>query len=133
MPGLLDERLLLARDAAGTLRCLSNVCTHRGMPLVNEATSAEHIRCGYHGRRFDLAGRMLFAPGFEGACDFPSGRDHLPQPALAEWRGHAFVALAPASPFTLAAIEGHHSEQSQHEPGHETPSEGPAVQPALAR
>ena len=35
--------------------------------------------------------------------------------------------------FTLAAIEGHHSEQSQHEPGHETPSDGPAVQPALAR
>lgn len=36
--------------------------------------------------------------------------------------------------FTLAAIEGHHSEQSQHEPGHEAPSQGPAdVQPALAR
>jgi len=36
--------------------------------------------------------------------------------------------------FTLAAIEGHHSDQSQHEPGHEAPSGGPAdVQPALAR
>src|SRR5262249_38481708 len=34
LPGLLDEPLLLARDAAGTLRCLSNVCTHRGNILV---------------------------------------------------------------------------------------------------
>jgi len=105
MPGLLDEPLLLARDAAGTLRCLSNVCTHRGLPLVQQAGRAEHLRCAYHGRRFDLAGRMLFAPGFEGACDFPSDSDHLAQPALAEWRGHAFVALAPARPFSLAAIE----------------------------
>ena len=34
LPGLLDEPLLLARDGAGTLRCLSNVCTHRGNILV---------------------------------------------------------------------------------------------------
>jgi len=35
--------------------------------------------------------------------------------------------------FTLAAIEGHHSEESRHEPGHEAPSQGPAeVKTALA-
>ena len=34
LPGLLDEPLLLARDATGELRCLSNVCTHRGNILV---------------------------------------------------------------------------------------------------
>ena len=34
LPGLLDEPLLLARDADGQLRCLSNVCTHRGNILV---------------------------------------------------------------------------------------------------
>ena len=34
LPGSLAEPLLLARDAAGTLRCLSNVCTHRGNLLV---------------------------------------------------------------------------------------------------
>lgn len=34
--------------------------------------------------------------------------------------------------FTLAAIEGHHSEQSQHEPGHENRSQVPAgIEPAL--
>ena len=55
---LLDEPLLLVRDGAGTLRCLSNVCTHRGKILVEKPCEANGIRCGYHGRRFALdAGR----------------------------------------------------------------------------
>ena len=37
LAGHLDEPLLLARDAAGELRCLSNVCTHRGNLLVRGA------------------------------------------------------------------------------------------------
>jgi choline monooxygenase len=96
LPGLLDEPLLLARDAAGALRCLSNVCTHRGHVLVGEGCRAEHIRCGYHGRRFDLDGRFRAMPGFEGACDFPSPRDDLPQLAFGEFAGHGFASLAPA-------------------------------------
>ncbi|MCC6193993.1 MAG: Rieske 2Fe-2S domain-containing protein, partial [Burkholderiales bacterium] len=56
LPGLLDEPLLLARDGAGTLRCLSNVCTHRANLLVAAPCRAREIRCGYHSRRFDLAG-----------------------------------------------------------------------------
>src|ERR1051325_11324016 len=45
LPGLLDEPLLLARDASGGLRCLSNVCTHRGNLLVGGACRAKEIRC----------------------------------------------------------------------------------------
>ncbi len=99
LPGLLDEPLLLARDGDGTLRCLSNVCTHRANLLVRAPCRADHIRCGYHSRRFDLAGRMTFMPGFAGARDFPSPRDDLPQVPLATWQGHAFAALDPAMTF----------------------------------
>jgi choline monooxygenase len=107
LPGLLDEPLLLARDLHGTLRCLSNVCTHRGNLLVHEAGRSTQIRCGYHSRRFDLAGRVSFMPGFDGACDFPSAADHLPQQPLADWHGHGFVALDPTAPFDalLAPID----------------------------
>jgi choline monooxygenase len=99
LPGLLDEPLLLVRDGAHVLRCLSNVCTHRGNLLVHEAaTGATGIRCGYHSRRFDLAGRMTFMPGFEGACHFPSASDHLPEVAFGAWQGHGFASLAPAVP-----------------------------------
>ena len=79
LPGVLDEPLLLTRDAAGVLRCLSNVCTHRGNILVREArANASDIRCGYHSRRFDLSGRMTFMPEFGQAKHFPSPSDDLP-------------------------------------------------------
>lgn len=122
LPGLLDEPLLLARDTdgvatnggagtgAGTLRCLSNVCTHRGNLLVHAPQRAvQGIRCGYHARRFDLAGRMTFMPGFEGACDFPGAADHLPQLRFGEWFGHGFASLA--------------------HPGAATPASGPGAPP----
>jgi choline monooxygenase len=99
LPGFLDEPLLLARDTAGELRCLSNVCTHRGNILVKAPCSAREIRCGYHSRRFDLAGRMTFMPEFTGAKDFPSPSDHLPRVAFAEWAGLGFAALSPHAPF----------------------------------
>jgi len=99
LPELLDEPLLLARDAEGTLRCLSNVCTHRGNILVKTPCSADHIRCGYHSRRFDLAGRMTFMPEFAAAKNFPSPADDLPNVPFAEWAGQGFAALDPAAPF----------------------------------
>jgi choline monooxygenase len=97
--GAIDEPVLLARDAAGTLRCLSNVCTHRGNILVPEArTGVEQIRCGYHSRRFDLSGRMTFMPEFALAKNFPSSADDLAQIPFRAWRSHGFVALDPVAP-----------------------------------
>ena len=98
LAGVLEEPLLLARDAAGTLRCLSNVCTHRGNILVTAPCSAKQIRCGYHSRRFDLAGRMTFMPEFSAAKNFPSDSDHLPNVPFGEWAGHAFASADPVAP-----------------------------------
>jgi choline monooxygenase len=105
LPGLLDEPVLLARDAGGTLRALSNVCTHRAKLLVDAPCRAEHIRCGYHSRRFELDGTLRFMPGFEGVQGFPAASDHLPQLALADWAGHAFTAIDPVLPFDTLAAE----------------------------
>jgi choline monooxygenase len=99
LPGHLDEPLLLARDEAGALRCMSNVCTHRGNILVREACMAKQIRCGYHSRRFDLAGHMTFMPEFAQAKNFPTPADDLPQVPFGEWAGLGFAALDPAAPF----------------------------------
>lgn len=94
LPGSLDEPLLLARDAAGALRCLSNVCTHRGNLLIQQSCQgAAQIRCGYHSRRFELDGRMTFMPEFQQALDFPRPCDHLPRIPLQDWGGQGFVAL----------------------------------------
>jgi len=99
LPDFMDEPLLLSRDGAGALRCLSNVCTHRGNILVAAPCRAKEIRCGYHSRRFDLDGRMTFMPEFKEARDFPSAADNLPQVAFGEWAGFGFAALDPAAAF----------------------------------
>ncbi len=98
LPGCLDEPLLLARDEADVLRCLSNVCTHRGNLLVHEACRARHIRCGYHARRFDLQGRVQFMPEFQQAKNFPSANDHLVEVPLLDFHGLAFASAQPAAP-----------------------------------
>jgi len=96
--GCLDEPLLLSRDAAGTLRCLSNVCTHRANLLVRAPCRAEQIRCHYHSRRFDLTGRMTFMPEFGEARNFPSPSDHLPQVPFGQLGAQVFASVEPAAP-----------------------------------
>jgi choline monooxygenase len=95
LPGCLDEPLLLVRDGEA-LRCLSNVCTHRGALLCDEPCEATTLRCRYHGRRFALDGRMTHAPEFDGAVDFPSARDHLPVLATARFGPLVLTSIAPA-------------------------------------
>ena len=98
LPGFLDEPLLIARSSSG-VRCMSNVCTHRGKIVIEQACDANLIRCGYHGRRFSLEGKFLSMPEFEGVQDFPSERDGLANVALAEVDGFLFASLDPVETF----------------------------------
>jgi choline monooxygenase len=93
LPGLLDEPLLLARGADDVLRCLSNVCTHRGNLLVEAGGHCNVLRCRYHGRRFRLDGSFLSMPEFDDAEGFPSPADDLPRLPLATWGPLAFTNL----------------------------------------
>lgn len=104
LPDFLDEPLLLTRGEGG-LRCLSNVCTHRGKILVEEPRRANLIRCGYHGRRFALDGRFLSMPEFEGVQDFPSGADDLMRVPLERWGSFLFVSIDPAMQFETIIAE----------------------------
>jgi choline monooxygenase len=99
LPGLLDEPVLLARDGDDRLRCLSNVCTHRGNLLVESGGRCQALRCRYHGRRFGLDGRFLSMPEFDGAEGFPSPADDLPELALGRWGKLLFTGLEPAQTF----------------------------------
>ncbi len=99
LAGAVDESLVWTRDAQGALSCLSNVCTHRGALLCSKAKRSKSLLCPYHGRRFDLGGRLRHAPGFDDALDFPRERDHLRQVQHRAWGPLAFSALDPDSPF----------------------------------
>ena len=98
-PGVLDEPLVLTRDAGGALRALSNVCTHRANLVAAEPCHARELRCRYHGRRFALDGTFRFMPEFDGAADFPRAADNLPAAQCAEWGGFVFAALPGAPDF----------------------------------
>ncbi len=98
LPGVLNAPLLRVKDEKG-VRCLSNVCTHRGMILVeNAAEKASLIRCPYHGRRFDLNGKFLSMPEFDAVEDFPTAEDDLRQVPLESCLGFLFASLEPAAP-----------------------------------
>ena len=99
LAGFLDEPLALVRDRAGTLRALGNVCTHRGNLLVTEPQHGDVIRCGYHGRCFELDGRFKSMPGFEGVRGFPGPHDDLAGAQLGTLGPFGFTAVDPALPF----------------------------------
>lgn len=102
LPGVLDEPVLLVRDAAsGTdqsseIRAFANVCTHRSARLCAQPGLLTTIRCPYHGRQFDLNGRCKAAPGF----DSLSADDNLVPIVVATWGPLVFVSIDPAMPFS---------------------------------
>ncbi len=95
LEGFLDEALILTRDHADQVHCLSNVCTHRGTILVEGCTNERAIQCRYHGRRFGLDGKFLSMPEFDQVANFPSEKDHLPELAMGRWGKFIFASLAP--------------------------------------
>ena len=90
---MIGEQMLLTRDEI--VRCVSNVCTHRGMLVATEPCSASTLRCGYHGRTFGLDGCFRNMPEFEGVEGFPSTSDDLAGFPLRRWKGLLFAGTEP--------------------------------------
>lgn len=99
LDGCLNEPLVLTSDEEGTVRCLSNVCTHRGAIVVEGEGHAKSLRCRYHGRRFGLDGKFVSMPEFDTTVGFPSDRDSLPVLALERFGPMLFTGLAPDMAF----------------------------------
>ncbi|WP_160716761.1 aromatic ring-hydroxylating oxygenase subunit alpha [Chitinophaga solisilvae] len=93
LEGYMDEPLLLTRDAAGELHCLSNVCTHRGAILVQERCKAAQLRCPYHGRIFKQDGSFHSMPEFKEVRNFPAASDSLPAFPLLQLGPLLFTSL----------------------------------------
>jgi choline monooxygenase len=59
--------VLVTRNRSGRLRAFHNVCRHRAAELVTEDCRLRRFRCPYHSWTYDLDGRLLGAPLFEGS------------------------------------------------------------------
>jgi len=92
----MDEPLMLTKDNDGAVHCLSNVCTHRGNLVAYKACSrANHLRCKYHGRLFELSGKFVSMPEFKEVEGFPCEDDNLPVLPLFSWGNLLFTSLQP--------------------------------------
>jgi len=100
LEGCLNEPLVITSDDDAELRCLSNVCTHRGALVVEGEGHLKSLRCRYHGRRFSLDGSFVSMPEFEDTKDFPSPADCLPKLPLEKWGPLLFTSLNPSTSFS---------------------------------
>ena len=87
---MVDEPYVLTKDGKN-IRCLSNVCTHRGKIVCEKATKTKNLVCGYHGRQFHIDGKMKFMPEFEDVENFPSESDNLPRIEMDMWKKMIFI------------------------------------------
>lgn len=60
---ILGEPIALYRKTDGSVAALRDQCCHRLAPLSLGAVVDDTLRCGYHGFRFDGAGRCVEIPG----------------------------------------------------------------------
>ncbi|MEL6717211.1 MAG: SRPBCC family protein [Bacteroidota bacterium] len=100
----IEEPLVLTK-IEDEIRCLSNVCTHRGFIVAHHPAKHRKLTCSYHGRRFDLEGKFEFMPEFKEVEDFPRPCEHLHQLELKKWSKFLFTSLDPQIDFAEMASE----------------------------
>jgi len=60
---LLNEPVVLYRQADGNVAALEDRCCHRALPLAHGEVIGDTLQCGYHGLRFDRNGVCVKVPG----------------------------------------------------------------------
>lgn len=90
------ETLLLAKAGDGTVTGFSNVCRHRGHPLVEvgEPIDARLIRCPYHSWSYRFDGSLRAAPTLTQSTDFDPSEWPLSSVRIGEWLGWLFLDLS---------------------------------------
>ena len=92
---LLGEPLAVVRGAEGELRALSNVCRHRGVPILTGAGTTRRLVCPYHAWTYDLTGQLIGAPEMSDRERFERSECRLPEFPCEIWMGFVFVSLDP--------------------------------------
>jgi phenylpropionate dioxygenase-like ring-hydroxylating dioxygenase large terminal subunit len=64
---MLEEAIVLFRSEDGSVGALADRCPHRFAPLSKGAVCQGQVQCGYHGLRFDGAGRCTHNPHGDGS------------------------------------------------------------------
>jgi choline monooxygenase len=86
--------LLITRNREGVLQVFHNVCSHRGMKLVQEAGEIQGvIRCPYHSWTYDLNGTLKGTPHVGGINQHKDERVPCEKHGLKALRSHVWMGM----------------------------------------
>lgn len=95
---VVGERLVVTRGLDDRLRAFFNVCLHRAGPVALGKGNRKSLQCRYHGWTYDLNGRLMNAPEFEGVQDWDKSAVCLQSVSVEAWGPFVFVNLDPNAP-----------------------------------
>lgn len=103
---LAGEAIALVHGKDGHIRAMSNNCSHRGTPLLDEGYGhiEKNIVCPYHAWTFSDAGELKGVP-FDAQKCVHKQQHELPKYALQEWMGLLFINLANQPSDLLASFD----------------------------
>ena len=107
---VLDQPLVLVRNSNGELRAFYNVCPHRAAVVAQGRGNRKSLQCKYHGWTYDLDGKLLRAPEFEGVRDWNKDDVCLGPIRVEAWGPWVFVNLDPGAQSLSATYGDIHRE-----------------------
>jgi len=88
---LMGIPLLILRDKNNKIRVFHNVCSHRGMILVNEECKLKNtIRCPYHSWSYNFNGELIATPHV-GGIGFIKSKSNLKEVSTYVWMDLIFI------------------------------------------
>ncbi len=102
---ILNEPIVVVRDAVGDLHALSAVCRHRAAELVSGEGNVQAFQCPYHGWTYSLKGELLEAPEMTKMDNFDKALHCLPSIRLEVWEGFIFINFDPQCRPLAPALE----------------------------
>ena len=95
---VMDDSVIVARQADGGLKAFHNVCQHRGRRLVSGCGKLRQFQCRFHGWQYGLDGslaKVLDREDWTGCPDFADADLRLPEVRVDSWGGWVFVNMDP--------------------------------------
>ena len=91
---LAGQNILLLRDRDNALKAYANTCRHRAARLLDGSGTCKGIRCPFHSWFYGLDGRLISAPGMDGAAGFDKANYGLIEYSAVERAGFVFLNLS---------------------------------------
>lgn len=92
---VVGQPLVIVRGKDDQLRAFYNVCPHRAGVVADGRGNRKSLQCKYHGWTYDLEGKLMRAPEFEGVKDWNKDAVCLSSVKVQAWGPWVFVNLDP--------------------------------------